>query len=140
MLMLDQALHRRRQAAMSNAEKLSAMEAEVSWLRSAVRETSASVQKVARDIDQVKGAAAEQRMAHGWDICALEEEMGRVEKAIEATGRSLGQQEGEWNAAVNELQKKGKQGQSEVLGLKEMLGNLEGKHQKLRDTVARHGD
>jgi hypothetical protein len=103
---------------MSDAEKLSAMEAEVSGLRSAVRGTSASVQKAARDIDQVKAAAAEQRMAHGRDICALEEEIGRVGMATEVTGRSLGQQEGEWKAAVGDLLKKAAQERSKVSGLK----------------------
>jgi hypothetical protein len=42
MLMFDQALHRQREAAMSAAEKLSAMEADVSGLRLTVGETAAS--------------------------------------------------------------------------------------------------
>jgi predicted phage tail protein len=61
---------------MSDAEKLSALEAEVPGLRVPLGETSASVQKAARDIDQVRAAVTAQRMAHGRDICALEEEMG----------------------------------------------------------------
>jgi uncharacterized coiled-coil DUF342 family protein len=140
MLMLDQAVHRGWEAAMSDAEKLSAMEAEVSGLRLLLGETAASVQKAARDIDQVKAAAAEQRLAHGRDICALEEEMGRVGRAIEATGRSLGQQDGEWKAATGELQKKAAEERSQVSDLKEVLGNLEGKHEKLREIVATQGD
>jgi hypothetical protein len=83
MLMLDQAQHRLREDGVHDAENPSAMEAEVSGLRSLLGETSASVEKAARDIDQVKAAAATQWMAHGRDICALEEEMRRVGKAIE---------------------------------------------------------
>jgi septal ring factor EnvC (AmiA/AmiB activator) len=139
MVMLDQAVHRGWETTMSDAEKLSAMEAEVSGLRVLLGETAASVQKAARDIDQVKAAAAEQRMAHGRDICALEEEIGRVGKATEATGRLLGQQEGEWKAAIGDLHKKAKQGGSEVSGLKEVLGNLESKQETLRETVAKQG-
>jgi hypothetical protein len=48
MLMLDQALHRGREAAVSDAEKLRAMEAEVSGLRSLLGGTAASGQKAAR--------------------------------------------------------------------------------------------
>jgi chromosome segregation ATPase len=139
-LMLDQAVHRGREAAMSDAEKLSAMEAEASGLRLLLGETAASVQKAARDIDQVKAAAAEQRLAHGGDICTLEEEMGRVEKAIDATGRSLGQQEGEWKAAIGELHKNAAQERSEVSALKEVLTNFEGKHGQLREIVATQGN
>jgi hypothetical protein len=90
-LMLDQALRRLREDGIHDAEKLSALEAEVSGLRSLLGETAASVQKAARNIDRVKAAAAEHESAHGRDICALEEEMGKVGKAIEATGRLLGQ-------------------------------------------------
>jgi chromosome segregation ATPase len=140
MLMLDQAVRREQGAAMSDAEKLSGMEAEVSGLRSLFGETAGSVQKAARDIDQVKAAAAEQRMAHGRDICALKEEMGRVGKAIEATGRSLGQQEGEWKAAIGELQEKAKHEQNRFSGLNKVLANLESKHEKLREIVATQGD
>jgi chromosome segregation ATPase len=124
----------------SDAEKLSAMEAEVSGLRSLLGDTAASVQKAARDINLVRAAAAEQCRAYSGDICTLEEEIGSVREAIEVTGRSLGQQEGEWKAAIGDLHKKAAQERSEVSGLKEVLANLEGKHQKLRDTVARQGD
>jgi chromosome segregation ATPase len=55
-------------------------------------------------------------------------------------GRPLGQQEGEWKAAIRELQEKVKQEESEVSGLKEVLGNFDGKHEKLRETIARQGD
>jgi hypothetical protein len=66
--------------------------------------------------------------------------MGRVGKAIEATGRSLGQQEGEWKAAIGELQKKAKHARNEVSGLQEVLANFESKHEKLREIVATQGD
>jgi chromosome segregation ATPase len=140
MLMLDQALHRQREAAISKAEKLSTMEAEVSGLRSLLGETAVSVQKAARDIDQVRAAAAEQRMAHGRDICAFEEEMVTVGKAIEEAGRLLGKQEGEWKAAIGDLHKKAAQEGSDVSGLKDVLGRLENKHEKRRQTVAGQGD
>jgi methyl-accepting chemotaxis protein len=68
------------------------MGAEVSGLRSLLGETAASVQDVARDIDQVKAAAAEQRMAHGRGICTFTEEMGRVREVIATIGRSMGPQ------------------------------------------------
>jgi hypothetical protein len=86
MLMVDQAQHRQREAAMSDAEKLSAMEAEVSGLRSLLRETAASVHNAARDIDILRARAAEQRLVHGRNICTLEEEVGRVGKATVAAG------------------------------------------------------
>jgi septal ring factor EnvC (AmiA/AmiB activator) len=79
-------------------------------------------------------------MAHGWEICALEEEIGRVGKAIEMTGMSLGQQEGEWKAAIGDLHKKAAQERSEVSGLKEVLVNPESRHEKLREIVATQGD
>jgi hypothetical protein len=44
------------------------------------------------------------------------------------------------NTPRDALHKKAAQERSEVSGLKEVLANLEDKHQKLRDTVARHGD
>jgi uncharacterized protein YoxC len=139
-LILSQALYRQREAAMSAAEKLSAMEADVSGLRSLVGETAASGQNTARDIDVVKPAAAEQQLAHGRAICALEEEIGRVREAVALIGRSQRQQEDEWKGAIDELHKKAKGERSEVSGLTEVLRNLEGKHEKLRDRVARQGD
>jgi septal ring factor EnvC (AmiA/AmiB activator) len=66
--------------------------------------------------------------------------MGRVGKATETTGRSLGRQESEWTAAIGDLQKKATRERSEVSGLKEALAKLEGKHEKLQETVARQGD
>jgi chromosome segregation ATPase len=140
MLKVDQAPHRQREAAMSDAEKLSAMEAEVSGLRLALGATAASVHNSARVIDQVRAAAAEQRMAHDRDICTLGEAMVRVGKAIKATERLLGQQEALWKAAIGDLQKKAKHERNKVSGLKEVLGNLEGKPEKLPETVARQGD
>jgi septal ring factor EnvC (AmiA/AmiB activator) len=62
--------------------------------------------------------------------------MGRVEKVIEATGRSLGQQEGEWKGAIGDLQRKAAQEWSQVSGLKEALASLENKHEKLQEAVA----
>jgi septal ring factor EnvC (AmiA/AmiB activator) len=88
----------------------------------------------------VKAAAAEQCRAYGRHIRTLEEEIGRVKEAIEVTGRSLGQQEGEWKAAISDLHKKAAQERSDFSGLKEVLANLEGKHEKLREAVARQGD
>jgi hypothetical protein len=76
MWILDQAVHGHREAAMRDAEKLSVMEAEVSGLRLVLGETAASAQKAARDIDLVRAAAAEQRLAHDHDIRACEDEIG----------------------------------------------------------------
>jgi chromosome segregation ATPase len=139
MWMFDQALHRQREAAMSAAEKLLAMETDVSGLRSLVGETAALGQKAASDIDVVK-AAAEQQLAHGRAICALEEEMGRVREAVAVIGRSQRRQEDEWKGAIDDLHTKAKGGRGEVARLKEVLANLEGKHKKRWDTVARQGD
>jgi hypothetical protein len=89
MLMLDQALHREREAANCDAEKLSAMEADVSSLRWLLGETVASVQTAARNIDLMTAAAAEQQLAYGRNICALEEEMGRARETIAGQGDEL---------------------------------------------------
>jgi predicted nucleic acid-binding Zn-ribbon protein len=140
MLMLDEALHRGREAAMSDVEKLTVMEAEVSGLRSLLGETAVSVQKGTRDIDLVRTALAEQRLACGRDICAFEEEMGRVWEAMAEIRRSQRKQEDEWKAAIGDLHKKVNQEQREVSELKEMFGNLETKHEQLREAVARQGD
>jgi hypothetical protein len=90
MLMLDQAVHHQREAAVSDAERLSAMAAEVSGLRLLLKD---SIQKAAPDIDLV--IAAERRMAHGRNIRAVEEETGKVREEMAAIRRSLGQQDGE---------------------------------------------
>jgi chromosome segregation ATPase len=140
MLMLDQALHQGREAAMSDREKLSAMEAEVPGPQSLLGETEASVQKTAQDVDLVRAAAAEQLAAHGRNIRALEDEMARVSEATADIGRSLTHHESEWKAAIGDLQKKANQGGSEVSGVKEMLGNLESKQATLREIVVRQGD
>jgi chromosome segregation ATPase len=116
------------------------MEAEVSEVRSFLGETAASVQDAARDIDQARPAAAEQRMAYGRDIYALEEEMERLREAMAEIGSSLRQQEGEWKAAIGDLEKKVNQERSEVSGVKEALTNLKGTHEKLLETVATQGD
>jgi chromosome segregation ATPase len=116
MSMLDQALHRGQEAAMSDAEKLAAMEAEVSEVRSLLRESAASGHGAARNIGLLKAAVAEQPLAHGRGLCALEEQMGRVKEA-----GALGQQE------------------SEVSGMKDAFQNLEGKHEQLQVTVTRQG-
>jgi hypothetical protein len=134
--MLDQALRRLREDGIHDAEKLSAMEAEVSGLRPLLGEASASVQKAARDMDMVRAAVTDQRVAHGRDICAVEEEMGRMGKAIEVTRTSLGQPESEWKAAIGDLNKKATPEQSEVSGLKDVLGRLDGKREELPETVA----
>jgi hypothetical protein len=52
MLLLDQALHQRLKNAMRYAEKLAAMEAERSGLKSLLGETAASRQKAARDTER----------------------------------------------------------------------------------------
>jgi chromosome segregation ATPase len=89
MLMLDQALHREREAANCDAEKLSAMEADVFRLRWLLGETVASVQTAARNIDLLTAAAAEQRLAYGRNTCALEEEMGRARETFAWQGDEL---------------------------------------------------
>jgi hypothetical protein len=66
-LMLDKALHRGREAAVSDAARLAGMEAEVSVLGSLVGEA-------APDPDMVRAAAAEQRLVHIQEICHVEEE------------------------------------------------------------------
>jgi hypothetical protein len=139
-LISDQALHRGREAAISDAEKLGAMEAEVSGLRMLLGETAASEQKAERDINLVRTAAAEQRWAHGRDICAVEEEIRRLREAIAGVGGSLGQQEGEWNAAIGDLLRKAKEERHKVSGLRMVLGNLEGKHEQLQAAFARQAD
>jgi hypothetical protein len=57
-------------------------------------------------------------MAHGRDICAFKEEMGRMGEAVTGIGRSLRQHEGEWKVAIGDLQKKAAREGSEVSGLK----------------------
>jgi septal ring factor EnvC (AmiA/AmiB activator) len=125
---------------MNAAEKLSAMELDVSGLRSLVGETAASGQKAARDIDAVKAAVIEQRLAHGRAICTVEEEMGSVREAVGVIERSQRQQEDKWKAAIGDLHKKAEGKRGEVSALTEVLRNLEGKHEKLRETVTRQGD
>jgi septal ring factor EnvC (AmiA/AmiB activator) len=66
--------------------------------------------------------------------------MGSVREAVAEIGRSQRQQEDEWKGAIDDLHKKAKEDRSEVSGLTEVLRNLEGKHEKLRETVARQGD
>ena len=105
-----------------------------------LRETAASGQKAARDIDVVRTAAAEQRLVHGRAICALEEEMGRVREAVAEIRRLQGRQEDERKTAMDDLHKKAQEERSEVSGLTEVLRNLDGKHERIRDTVARQGD
>jgi chromosome segregation ATPase len=102
-VMLDHALRRLREDGVRDEEKLPVMEAEVSGLRSLLGETSASIRRAAQDTDRVRAAVIDQRMAHGRDICALEEEMRRMGKATEATRRWLRQQESEWKAAIGGL-------------------------------------
>jgi hypothetical protein len=138
MSMLDQARHRKRGAVMSDAEKRRAMEAEVPGLHSVLGGTAASVQKAVADIDQVTASAAKQLIDSGHHICA--KEMGRMGKAIEAIGRPLGQQEGEWKAAMGDLPTEANRDGSKVPGLKKVLGNLESKQEKQKDTVARWAD
>jgi chromosome segregation ATPase len=58
-------------------------------------------------------------------------------KAIEAARRSLGKQENEWKAAIGDSSKRATQEQSEVSGLKDVLERLDGKHEELRETIAR---
>jgi hypothetical protein len=120
--MLGQSLDRGRDAAVSDAKKLTAMEPEVSGLRSLLGRTDASGQKAARGIDLVRVAVAEQRLARGRNICALKGETGKVREAMVGIGRSLGQRE------------------SHVSGLKEVLGNLEGNHERLQGTATRQSD
>jgi hypothetical protein len=130
MLMLDQVLHRRREAAMNDAKKLAVMEVEICELRSLFRETAASAQKIAQDLDLVKAAVTHCRV-----LCAFEEEMGRME-GIE---RSLGKQEGEWKSAIGELSKTAKQERAEVSRLRGLLGNIEARHEQRREMVVRQG-
>jgi hypothetical protein len=129
MLMLDQTLCRGREAVMSGVEKLTAME---SRLRSLLGETAVLGQKVVR-------AAAEQRLAQGRNISAAKEEMGRVSESMAGIGWSLGQQQGEWKAAIWDFYKKTNYDRNEISELKEVLGNLDGKHRRLQTMVVRQG-
>jgi hypothetical protein len=79
-LMLDQALHRQPESVMSDAQRLPAIEAEASGLRSVVGEIAGSVEKAGQSVDLSKAPAAEQRLAYDRAICALAEEMGKVRK------------------------------------------------------------
>jgi hypothetical protein len=124
----------------SDAEKLSVTEVEVSGLRSLLGDTAASAQKVARDIHLMRAAVTEQRMAHDRNICALEEEIGGVPEAIAPIGRPLGQEEGRWREAVRDLQEKSKHEPNGVSRLNEVLGNLESQQKKLWEIVAGQGD
>jgi chromosome segregation ATPase len=76
-------------------------------------------------------------LGHGCDICAIEEEMGKVGEVMVGIKRSLGQQEGEWKAAIGDLDQKAKEEQSEVSKLKEVLENLHHNHEQLREIVVR---
>jgi chromosome segregation ATPase len=125
---------------MSNARKLAAMEAEVSGLQSLSAETAVSGKNAVCDIHRVIVAVAEKQLAHGGEICALEEEMQRVREAMAGIGRSLGQQEGEWQAVIGDLCKKVNQERNDVSQLKEVLRILETKHEQLQAMVARQGD
>jgi chromosome segregation ATPase len=128
MLMVDQALHARREAAINDAEKLSAMEVEVSGLRSLLGETVASVQKAAGDVDRVRAAAAQQRMAHGRDICALEEEMGRVREMVARQGDDLagtGRGNSELGGRVQRLKEESRVLRESSEGLKGELARAE---------------
>jgi hypothetical protein len=58
-------------------------------------------------------------------------------EAIATIERLLWQQEGEWKAAIGAFHQKASQEEREVSGLKEVLRNLDGKHEKLREPVAR---
>jgi hypothetical protein len=124
---------------MSDAEKLTALEVEVSGLRSLLGETGVFRQNVARDIDMVKTLVVEQQLAHGRDVCAFEKEMRRVREAVAGIEKSLAKQEGEWRVTIGDLDKRAKQERSEVSGLKEVLGNLQDKYEKLRETVVSLG-
>jgi chromosome segregation ATPase len=115
MLLLDQALHRQRDAA-------EMLEAEVSGLRSLLRETAALGQKAAPDIDLVREAAAEQRLAYGHDISTGKTEIAIMGEAIVGIGRSLGQLD------------------NEVSRLKEVIGHLESKQEQLQEIVVRQGN
>jgi cell division protein FtsB len=44
------------------------------------------------------------------------------------------------NRRLSEASKAVKRDIGEVSGLKELLGNLEGRHEKLRETIVRHSD
>jgi hypothetical protein len=94
---------------------------------------------IRRELDLVR-AAPEQLFALGRSICALEEEMGRVREAIAEMRRSMGQQDSEWKAAIGDLHTKARRERNDVSRLKALLQNAEGKHEKLRETVARQGD
>jgi hypothetical protein len=91
-------------------------------------------------IHQIMAAVAEKQLAHGGDICAFEEKMRRVREAMAGIGRSLGQQEGEWQAVIGDLCKKPNQERNDVSQLKEVLRILETKHEQLQAMVARQGD
>jgi hypothetical protein len=81
-----------------------------------LRETAASGQKAARDINVVRTAAVEQRLVDGRAICALEEEMGQAREAVAEIRRLQGRQEDERKAATHDLHKKAQGERSEVSG------------------------
>jgi hypothetical protein len=92
MLVLDQTLHRGREAAIRDADKLSALESELSAQRSLLEGTAAPVQKAAPNIDSFGATAAEQLLTHGRGTCTLEDKMGIVRAATMGIGRSLGRE------------------------------------------------
>jgi hypothetical protein len=115
MLVLDQTLHRGREAAIRDADKLSALESELSAQRSFLEGTAAPVQKAARNIDVFRATAAEQLLTHGRGTCALEGKTGIVRAATMGIGRGT---------AIGDLRKKANQERAEDSVLKQMLGNL----------------
>jgi hypothetical protein len=121
MLRFDPALPQRQDPVMSDVEKPAATKVEVSRRRLLLAETMGSGQKAVRDIYMVR-TAAEQRLVCGCDICGVQEEMGRRGEVMADIWRSQGQQEGE------------------ASGLKEVIENLECKHEKPRQIFARQGD
>jgi hypothetical protein len=113
--------HQQREAAVSDAERLSAMAAEASGLRLLLRD---SIQKAAPDIDFVM--AAERRTAHGRDICAVEGEMGRQPDTVAEQGDERAEAR-RWNSELG----------GRVQRLEEESGLLRESSEGLKDQLAR---
>jgi predicted nuclease with TOPRIM domain len=63
-----------------------------------------------------------------------------VREAVAEIRRLKGRQEDERKTAMDNLHKKAQEERSEVSGLTEVLRNLDGKHERIPDTVAMQGD
>jgi chromosome segregation ATPase len=126
-MMVSQALHQQQEAAISDTNRLVAVEKDMSQLHSAIGEIVASEQKTAREIDQVRDAAAEQRRVHGHDIDAVKGEIRGLRAVMADTRRWLAEEQSQWNAAIDHFGTNVKRGWQESSVDVTMISKLEAK-------------